>query len=204
MRVTNSLFYQNSVNDYQCNMQELYKTNAQLSSGMKIQNSFEDSGIFVDTMRLNYEVATLEQAKESSAKAQTYANNTDKVLNEFTDALSQFKTKLIQSANESNSPTSLNALADELQVLRDHMVSLGNTSINGQYLFSGTAVNTKPISSDGSYNGNDESIEAVIGSGVKLPYNVNGSDLFLGMIVNITEFFLLMSRCIIKQTYIQR
>lgn len=180
MRVTNSLFYKNTVNNYQRNMQELYKTNAQIASGLKIQNSFEDSGVYVDTMRLNYEIATLEQVKESSAKAQTYANNTDKVLNQFSDALDKFKTKLIQASSESNTETSLEALANELSSLRDHMVSLGNTSINGQYLFSGTSFATKPLDAYGNYSGNDGSIEAIIGSGVKLPYNISGEDLFLG------------------------
>jgi flagellar hook-associated protein 3 FlgL len=180
MRITNSLFYTNSGNDYQKNMQELYKVNTQISSGMKIQNSFEDSGVYVDTMRLDYEIATLEQVEESSSKAQTYANNTDKTLNQFTDALNQFKTKLVQSANGSHSETSLNALANELEALKNHMISLGNTSINGQYLFSGTAVTTKPLDSNGNYHGNDESVEALIGSGVKLPYNISGKELFLG------------------------
>lgn len=180
MRITNSLFYTNAASDYQRNMQELYKVNTQLSSGMKIQNSFEDSSVYVDTMRLNYEVATLEQVKESSSKAQTYANNTDKTLNQFTDALTQFKTKLIQASNASHSETSLNALANELEALKKHLISLGNTSINGQYLFSGTAVTTKPLDDLGNYHGNDESVEALIGSGVKLPYNISGKDLFLG------------------------
>ncbi len=180
MRVTNALFYKNTINNYQRNMQELYKTNAQIASGLKIQNSFEDSGTYVDTMRLNYEVATLEQVKESSTKAQTYANNTDKVLNQFSDSLTTFKTKLIQAANSSNSPTSLNALADELSSLREHMISLGNTSINGKYLFSGTAVTIKPLDGNGNYHGNNGKLEALIGSGVKLPYNINGDNLFLG------------------------
>jgi len=180
MRVTNALFYKNTINNYQRNMQELYKTNAQIASGLKIQNSFEDSGTYVDTMRLNYEVATLEQVKESSTKAQTYANNTDKVLNQFTDSLTTFKTKLIQASNASNSPTSLNALADELSSLREHMISLGNTSINGKYLFSGTAVTIKPLDGNGNYHGNNGKLEALIGSGVKLPYNINGENLFLG------------------------
>jgi len=180
MRVTNSLFYTNAVNNYQTNMQELYKTNTQIASGLKIQNSFEDSGVYVDTMRLNDEVASLEQVKESSSKAQTYANNTDNLLNQFTDSLDQFKTKLIQASNASNSPTSLGALANELSALKDHMISLGNTSINGQYIFSGTAFTTKPLDSNGNYKGNDGSIEAIIGSGVKLPYNISGEDLFLG------------------------
>lgn len=180
MRVTDTLFYTNATNNYQNNMQELFKVSAQISSGLKIQNSFEDSGVFVDAMRLNYEIAALEQVKESSSKAQTYANNTDKVLNQFTDALDRFKTKLIQASSQSNSSSSLNALANELTSLRDHMISLGNTSINGQYLFAGTAFETKPLDAYGNYRGNDGSIEAVIGAGVKLPYNINGADLFLG------------------------
>jgi flagellar hook-associated protein 3 FlgL len=161
-------------------MKTLYDINTQLSSGMKIQNSYEDSGTFVDAMRLNYEVATLEQVKESSSKAQTYANNTDKTLNQFTDALDQFKTKLIQASSGTHSTTSLDALANELEALKRHMISLGNTSINGQYLFSGSAVTKKPLDDLGNYQGNDESVEAIIGSGVKLPYNINGKDLFLG------------------------
>ncbi|WP_458701462.1 flagellar hook-associated protein FlgL [Sulfurospirillum sp. 1307] len=180
MRITNSLFYTNATNDYQRNMKTLYDINTQLSSGMKIQNSYEDSGTFVDAMRLNYEVATLEQVKESSSKAQTYANNTDKTLNQFTDALDQFKTKLIQASSGTHSTTSLDALANELEALKRHMISLGNTSINGQYLFSGSAVTKKPLDDLGNYQGNDESVEAIIGSGVKLPYNINGKDLFLG------------------------
>jgi len=180
MRVTNALFYQNAKNDYQKSMKGLYDTNAQLASGLKIQNSFEDSGIFVDTMRLNYEVASLEQIKETTSKAQTFANNTDKTLNQFTSSLDQFKSKLLQASNEVHSETSLNALANELESIKKHLLSLANTSINGQYLFSGTAFSTKPISNDGSYNGNNENIEALIGSGVQLPYNISGQELFLG------------------------
>ncbi len=181
MRVTNSLFYTNAANNYQKNMQELYKTNAQISSGLKIQNSFEDSGVYVDTMRLNYEIATLEQVKESSSKAQTYTNNTDKVLNQFNDALNTFKTKMIQASSQVHSSTSLNAIADELESLRTSMITLGNTSINGEFLFSGSASSIKPISSDGTYNGNDEKREAIIGSNIKLPYNIDGQELFLGV-----------------------
>jgi len=180
MRVTNSLTYSNTINDYQRNMEELYNVNTQISSGLKIQNSYEDSGIYVDTMRLDYEIATLEQSSESSSKAQTYANNTDNTLNQFSEALSQFKSKLIQASSETNSDTSLDAIANELDGLKDYMVSLGNTSINGQYLFSGSDVNTKPLDDQGNYYGNGESVEAIIGSGVTLPYNINGQDLFLG------------------------
>ncbi|MDD4505068.1 MAG: flagellin [Sulfurospirillaceae bacterium] len=180
MRITNSLLYSSSMQGTQSSMKHLYDINQQMSSKMKIQNSYEDSSIYVNTMRLDSELVTLEQVKEASSKAQTFSQNTDSTLNEFTTALDSFKTKLIQASNTSNSSTSLGALANELQALRDHMVSLGNTSINGQFLFSGSSLLQKPLQDDGTYNGNGDSLTALVGSGVELPYNLDGKSLFLG------------------------
>lgn len=180
MRITNSLFYTNSSFEQQKAMKGLYDLNKQMVSGLKIQNSYENSGIFVDTMRLNYEIATLEQTKETSSKAQTFANNTDSTMNQFESALEQFKTKLIQASNANNSTTSLGALADELEALKTHMLTLGNTSINGQFLFAGSDLLTKPLNADGTYNGNDENLKAIVSSGVELSYNIDGQSLFLG------------------------
>ncbi|WP_331773947.1 flagellin N-terminal helical domain-containing protein [Sulfurospirillum sp. 1612] len=180
MRITNSLFYLNTVANYQNSMKNLYDVNNQISSGTKIQDSYQDSGIYSETMRLDSELSTLQQVQDSSSKAQTFANNTDASMNQMTDALTQFKTKLIKAASSVNSTTSLNAIANDLQSLRDSMVSIANTSINGQFLFSGSALNVKPISTDGTYNGNGNDLNAVIGSEVKLPYNIDGQSLFLG------------------------
>lgn len=180
MRVTNTLFYSTSVNEHQSAMKKLYDIDKQLASGMKIQNSFENSGVFVDTMRLNYEIATLEQTKESSSKAQTFALNTDSTLNQMEKALEQFKTKLIQANSSTQSSTSLNAIADELEGIKKHLISLGNTSINGQFLFSGTSLLQKPLDNNGEYIGNNETLTALISSGVELPYNIDGKSLFLG------------------------
>lgn len=180
MRITNSLFYATSSSEHQKAMQKMYDIDTQISSGMKIQNSYEDSGVYVDTMRLNYEIATLEQSKETSSKAQTFALNTDSTLNQIEDVLEKFKTKLVQANSSVHSSTSLNAIADELAALKNHLLTLGNTSINGQFLFSGNSLLQKPLNDDGTYLGNGESLSALLGSKVELPYNIDGKSLFLG------------------------
>lgn len=131
-------------------------------------------------MRLNNEIETLQQSSDSSSKAKTFADNTDTALTSFSEKLDQFKVKLNQATTASNSPTSLQALANDMQGIRDYLVNLANTSINGQFLFSGSALSQKPVNSDGTYNGNAESLTAMVGSGVELPYNISGQSLFLG------------------------
>lgn len=148
---------------------------------MKITRPYEDVGIYVDATRLDYEATTLEQIKEATTKASEFAKNTDQTLNDFVDTLDSFKVKLIQAANSGeHSTTSRVAIANDLKAMREQLVSISNTAINGQYLFSGTAVDTKPISSDGSYNGNGNNIEVLAGSNLTVPFNIPGEGLFLG------------------------
>lgn len=167
--------------DYQTNMKALHKLNTQISSGLKIQNSFEDSSVYNDGMRLDYEVATLEQVQTATSKAQHFSKNTDKALGEFKQQLENFKTKLVQGANEIHSQTSREAIANDLQGIKNHLVNIANTSINGQFLFAGSAINTKPINGDtNEYFGNAQAMKAVGGAQVNLTYNQNGQELFLG------------------------
>ena len=181
MRMTNQLMKFTNNYDYQTNMKALYKLNTQISSGLKIQNSFEDSSVYNDGMRLDYEVATLEQVQTATSKAQHFSKNTDKALGEFKQQLEHFKTKLVQGANEIHSQTSREAIANDLQGIKNHLVNIANTSINGQFLFAGSAINTKPINGDtNEYFGNAQAMKAVGGAQVNLTYNQNGQELFLG------------------------
>ena len=181
MRITNQLQSRQNLLNYQSSAAKNYDSIEKLSAHMKITRPYEDVGIYVDATRLDYEATTLEQIKEATTKASEFAKNTDQTLNDFADTLDSFKVKLIQAANSGeHSTTSRVAIANDLKAMRDQLVSISNTAINGQYLFSGTAVDTKPISSDGTYNGNGNNIEVLAGSNLTVPFNIPGEGLFLG------------------------
>jgi len=180
MRITNQLMYNNFNTDYSRDSNLMKKLTSQISSGHKIQNSFDNTSVYIDSSRLEYEKTSLAQIKSSSQSAQTFANNSDTVLNEFTNSLIKFKTKLIQAANGTHNITSLNAIADNLEAIKSNLMDLSNSSINGKFLFSGTAFSTKPIDSNGNYQGNAQEIKATTGAQSSLPYNIDGESLFLG------------------------
>ncbi|MCI7022710.1 MAG: hypothetical protein MR964_00535 [Campylobacter sp.] len=181
MRITNQLQNHQNLLNYQNSAVKNYDSIEKLSAKMKITRPYEDVGIYVDATRLDYEATTLEQIKKATTKASEFAKNTDQTLKDFVDTLHSFKVKLIQAANSGeHSTTSRVAIANDLKAMREQLVSISNTAINGQYLFSGTAVDTKPISSDGSYNGNGNNIEVLAGSNLTVPFNIPGEGLFLG------------------------
>ena len=181
MRVTSSMYYDLLYKDNNNNISNnLFDVNRQISSGIKIKYAKDDVRTFAETMRLDNELVTLNQIKSSTESGYKFSNQSDTVLNDFSNSLSETKTLLINAANDSNSDISLDAIAKDLRGLENHFKNLANTSIGGEYLFSGSKIGTKPITDDGTYMGNDGKMSALVSSGVRQDYNVSGMKVFLG------------------------
>lgn len=178
MRITNKLNTYNSINQVQTGMKNLYKSYNQLSSGLQIQNSYEGAGMYITNARLEYEYATLSQIEDASKLADELMKNTDSTMSEMEKLLTQFKVKVTEAANATQTPTSREVIAKELETIRQQIVDLANTSVNGQFLFSGSLTNTKPFDYSGNYYGDDKRLNIVTGDGVKNAYNISGYDLF--------------------------
>ncbi len=181
MRVGSSAIYNNFMANQQKNLSELLRVNNQLSSGKKIQFGYEGSTIYQDTLRLINEKATLQQVSDTTQKARTYSDNTDVAISQIKESLEAFKVKLTQAANDVHSPASYRALAGDLEALKLNILDVANTSINGNFLFSGTNMKQKPFELDGTYLGNDQQIYAQAGDRLEIPYNVDGKNLMMGM-----------------------
>ncbi len=179
MRVTFGTKY-NQMDYYQNTLQnKLNNANTKIASGLKIKYGYEDSSVFNQNLKLEYDVHGLNQSIDIANDANTNTLHTDKSLSEISKALDDFKTKLIHAGNDIHSVTSREAIANDMQGIRDHILSIANTSIGGEYIFAGSRVNIKPFNDDGTYNGNDAKLEAIIAPDMKSAYNINGKELFL-------------------------
>lgn len=178
MRVTNKLNAFSSMKTTQSSMESLYKVQAQTSSGLKIENSFESASTYITNARLEYERATLTQIEDAATLTDELMKNTDKTLDSIVNLITQFKQKVTQAVNATQSQTSRDVIAKELTRIKEEIVELANTSINGQFLFSGSLTNTKPFDYQGNYYGDSNRLNIVAGDGIKTPYNVPGYDLF--------------------------
>lgn len=180
MRVTAASFYNNIYGENNKLNRQLFDVNKQIASGLKIQYAHEDPGVFIDTLRLDSEIATLSQTNTSAQNAYKFSTQTDTAVGEIVKTLESMKVKMLNAANDTNSDASLQAIAKELRGLQNHLKTLVNTSINGQYVFSGTATGTKTIDLQGNYQGNKKDIYAFLGSGIQQKYNISGDQLLFG------------------------
>jgi flagellar hook-associated protein 3 FlgL len=187
MRVTSQFLFDNFKSDHNKVLKELEKLTTQVSSGQKIQNSYENSAVYTDILRFESQENELSSIKKRTIQAKSLADASDSALGEFTQTLRDFKTKLISASNGSLNSDNRQSIATELEEQKKHMISLANSQMNGQYLFSGSSVNVKPVDSDGEYRGNGESIMTLVGNGVSIQSNIDGKSLFLGDDLNINK-----------------
>lgn len=181
MRITESMYYKNLYANNNSKLStQLFDVNKQIASGLKIQYAQDDVRIFSETMRLDNEVIVLEEIEKSVQSGFKLSDQTDLVLNEFETGMNRIRKLLVNASNGTHSPGSLDSIAQELRGIESHMKNLANSSINGQFLFSGSMTDTKPIDENGIYQGDDKLLEAFTGSGVRQAYSLSGAELFLG------------------------
>ncbi len=180
MRVTQFTIFNNFINSQQNDLNALTKVQNELASGKKIEYMFDNPVVFTKDLKFQEEINSFTQVKKSARFAKTFANETDTILNEISNTLDNFKVKLIQASNDTNNSTSRMAIAKELEGELNHLRDLANTSLDGKYIFSGSAFDKAPISSDFKYEGNNKKVKAFMGNGVEREYNIDGKSLFLG------------------------
>jgi len=180
MRVLQSGIYNNFLQDQSSAKEQIDKLTTQISSGKKIQNSYEDSSVYIDTLRLDSEINSLKGIQDRTQKSKVITDASDSAMSEFDLTLIDFKSKLILAANGTLNEENLKSIAEELEQTKQHLMTIANSSVNGQYLFSGSAVSVKPIDNDGNYHGNDHSLTTLVSESTESAYSVDGESLFLG------------------------
>ncbi|MBA1437490.1 MAG: flagellar biosynthesis protein FlgL [Epsilonproteobacteria bacterium] len=181
MRVTSSMYYDSIYSQSNSKLtQNLFDVNKQISSGLKIQYAGDDIRTFTETMRLDNEITSLSQIKKSTENGYKVSNQTDTIMNEFSTLMNRLRTLMLQGANDTQDETSRDAIAAEMRGIEKNLRGLANSSINGKFLFSGSATDVKPIDENGMYQGNDQALNSLIGSNNKQQINLSGAELFLG------------------------
>jgi flagellar hook-associated protein 3 FlgL len=67
------------------------------------------------------------------------------------------------------------------------MVSLGNTQVNGEFVFSGTRTDVAPFEADGSYHGNDSPFSIKVGNTSTIEVGADGADVFGTVFASLSD-----------------
>ncbi|MFZ5639701.1 MAG: flagellar hook-associated protein FlgL [Bacillota bacterium] len=179
MRVTNNMMVANFLNNLSNNMREMDKIQQQLSTGKAINKPSDDPVNIIYSLRLNSSITETEKFLDNVSSANAWLNTTDIALQQATEILQSVRELTVRGANDTLPQTSRDAMAKEIEQLREQLIQVANTNHDGRFIFGGFQTTQAPFTAAGVYTGSVVSdIEYEIGISIKMTVNITGDDVF--------------------------
>lgn len=184
MRISDAGFSRMMINSMSQSYNDYAKLNQQNITGKRTNQISEDPVASIQMTQLDNSKSSVNQYKTNVGRLKGKLKIQEDRLTSIDNQLLSLRDKLIESKNHNNSGTPLAILGREIGMLIEGITDdLNAKDVDGKYLFSGTRNSTKPVEYDTasqtySYNGNNDSIDTVVGNGITMQGNVDLSAAF--------------------------
>ncbi|TFJ93303.1 flagellar hook-associated protein FlgL [Lentibacillus salicampi] len=194
MRITQSMLSNNMLRNLSGSYTKLNSYMEQLSSGKKINRPSDDPVIAMKGMGYRTQVTEVEQFKRNTNEVHNWMDNSDAALDKATKALQKMRELAVQASSDTYDAGERQSIQEEVGQLREHLIDIVNTNVNGSYIFNGTKTDTEPVTTDNAGDitslpdgGSPVMIE--VAKGTKLKANVDATELFGENVFNDIETF---------------
>ena len=157
----------------------------QLSSGLRMNNISDHPDQIGVLLQSRAELASAEQTKSNLSRAKTEVDTAEIAVQSAIKFVERIRVLGAQGLTGTATPSSRAVIAGEVETLFSHLVSIANTSIDGRYIFAGSADQTPPYAVDltvGSgatpYAGGNATRQISDSSGVRLSIAHTGQEIF--------------------------
>ena len=176
-RVTQSLLADRSTNNLQMMLARLGDLQQQISSNKRISRPSDDPVGTVMALRTRSDIGQNTQIAGNINDANAWLSAADGALQSVVQQITQARSLAVQAQNGALDQSNLDAIAAQVDGIRQTILNLANTQYNGRSIFAGTA-DGPAYDSSGTYVGTSASVERTVAPGVRLQINVNGDTAF--------------------------
>jgi len=157
----------------------------ELSSGSSINKPSDNPAGAAQLVQITAQSSQVDSYQQSISSIGGQLSTADSTLDSVVAELQRAISLGVEGANGTLSETDRTGVANELTGIQAQLLSLANTSYQGQYIFAGTGI-TQPFVADPTqasgvrYDGNSGTNSVTIGNGYQLQVNLPGSQIFNG------------------------
>ncbi|HHN8404674.1 TPA: flagellar hook-associated protein FlgL [Morganella morganii] len=185
MRFSTNLMFSQRVSDMNNATARWMEAGSKLASGQRVSKPSDDPQASAQAVRVTQSENRNQQYASTRGYAKTGMTLQMSILTQMNEVSTQMDSTVIQASNQGAlSDNDRASLAEQLQGLKDQLVSLGNTTDgNGRYIFGGYESDSPPFEVDSAtgdviYKGGDKSITQNVGSDREMTSYFAGSEVF--------------------------
>jgi len=183
-RVTQAMIRQQSITAVDGGLTKLTAAQLQLETGKKINVPSDDPTGTVVAMKSQAEIAAQQQYQRNANDGLAWLGTIDGALTGIGTSLQSAYTLAVQASNTATlTPTSATALAEEIDSIKQTVLSSANTQYLGRPVFGGTTTGSAAYAEDAdtgqvTYTGNDGTISRRVGANTIVPVSLSNTSVF--------------------------
>jgi flagellar hook-associated protein 3 FlgL len=206
MRITNLMMTENAIQNMADSREKINKLQSNLASGKQFQVPSDDPTRASASLSLRSHLETLESYTDTAEMTQSWMTASDNAFDQLEQLAVRANNLILRGLNDSlSSSERAISLGSEMQTLINEAIEIGNTSVNGQYIFSGYQVNQKAFELTDSatpltdyqgnpftpkvvnYLGDTGTMQRNLGPDQSVTLNVRGDQAILGFLQNLVQ-----------------
>ena len=178
-RVTTVTMMHSAATNLQSAASQLAKLQDQASSQKAIGAPSDDPSATAAALRTRGAQAANVQYGRNIQDGNEWLTTIDSTLTDVTDLLQKATDLTVQGANDGTlSPSAKEAIAVELESIRDALVNAANTKYLGRTVFAGNSDTGAAFDANYAYSGGSGTVERRIGEGTTVRVDADGSAIF--------------------------
>ncbi len=179
-RVTNQTMAATAQRNLQASLQQMARLQEQGSSQKRILTPSDDPRGTADVIAIRSQQRAAEQYERNVDNGSGWLTTIDSALGNATGVLQSALQRTLQGANDGAlSQEAKNALATEIDGLRDALLKEANATYLGRSVFAGSSNEGAAFDADYAWTGTDgATVDRKVGDGVTVRVDANGRDAF--------------------------
>lgn len=178
MRISSRIMAENIKANLAKQSTQIMDSQLRIATGKRINSLSDDASGMEKVLDYRTTLTTIGQYQQNITSTKTRVEYTETVLGQINDMVDD-ATKIASNPDADNRT----ALAQQIANIRDQVMGLVNSKYSGNYLFHGHLTDTPPFDeTTGAYDGSpgsDGSHKAMIGDGIQVSLDADGSGMFI-------------------------
>jgi len=184
IRITSNMMSSQSLRNLNSNRATLDKLSDQSSSGRKINKPSDDPVGTTYSLRYRAELAANDQYLSNTDEAKSWLDYSDTIMGQAGDVMTRIKELAVQAGSGTTDIDGLKAIQSEVSELKNQLVNIGNSQLNGKYVFNGQDLDQPPYQLSSTVPTYSDVVTDTggvtygISEGVSMDVNVTGNEFF--------------------------
>lgn len=158
------------------------KISYQMATKESLQNGSDDSVLYARIVYVDDKIRTYEGLKSQIERTNVQNNASDTSVKDIKKILEYVKQELIKANTSTTTDDGRVAIATSIAGLKENLFQLGNTQVEGEYVFTGSNTSVKPFEKDAttgkiSYVGTIDLKKVIVEEGLYKERGVTGLDM---------------------------